>query len=79
MKDDIFEKVAEIILLNNKNLTRDDIKPAATFEELNMDSLDGISLITDLENHYKIILTNEEVSAIKNVGDAVSAIEVRLN
>ncbi len=78
MKEEIFKKVAEVIVANNKLINMEEIRMNSTFEELNMDSLDGITLITELENNYKVILTNEEVGDIKNVSDAVDAIEKKL-
>jgi len=79
MKDEIFKKIAEVISTNNKEIPLEDIHMESSFEQLNMDSLDGITLIADLENHYKIILTNEEVAEIKTVGQAVAAIEKHLS
>jgi acyl carrier protein len=78
MKDEIFMKVAALIIANNKDIHIGEIKMDSSFESLNMDSLDGITLISDLENTYKIILSNEEVAEIRTVGDAVSALEKRL-
>lgn len=77
MKEEIFNKVAELIAANN-HIPVSDIKMDSTFEDLNMDSLDGITLINDLENHYKIILPNEEATNIKTVRDAVDALEKHL-
>jgi len=79
MKDEILRKIAEVISTNNKEIPVEDIQMNSSFEQLNMDSLDGITLIADLENHYKIILSNEEVAEIKTVGQAVEAIEKRLS
>ena len=78
MKEEIFRKVAEIIVANNKLINTEDVRMNSTYEDLNMDSLDGITLITELENTYKVILTNEEVGEIKNISDAVNAIEKKL-
>lgn len=78
MKEEIFKKVSEILVANNKLLKIEEIRMNSTFEDLNMDSLDGITLITELENAYKVILTNEEVGEIKNVSDAVDAIEKKV-
>lgn len=78
MKEEIFKKVAEFIAANNREIPIEDIRMDAAFEELNMDSLDGITLLNDLENNYKIILSNEEVTTIKTVRDAVELLEKHL-
>jgi acyl carrier protein len=78
MKEEIFKEVAALIAANNNEIVVSDITINSSFEELNMDSLDGITLIADLENNYKIILSNEEVAGIKTVRDAVEALEKHL-
>ncbi|MBD0333511.1 MAG: acyl carrier protein [Chitinophagaceae bacterium] len=77
MKEEIFQKVKEFIAGNN-HIPAEEITLDSSFEELNMDSLDGITLINDLENHYKIILTNEEATGIKTVREAVEALDQKL-
>lgn len=77
-REEIFEKAREFIVANNKDLNKDEITMNSSFEELNMDSLDGITIITDLEKQYNIILSNEEVSQIRTVAQAVDIIEKHL-
>jgi acyl carrier protein len=78
MNEEIFRKVAELIATNNKEIHLNEITMDSSFESLNMDSLDGISLISDLENHYHIILSHEEVADITTVRATVLALEKRL-
>lgn len=74
MKEEIYTRVRELIAANN-HIPVEEVTMDSTFEELNMDSLDGITLINDLENHYKIVLSNEEATNIKTVREAVEALE----
>ena len=74
-KEEIFNKAVDFITANNSELSKEQVKMDSTFEELNMDSLDGITIITDLEKQYNIILSNEEVSQIKTVAQAVDIVE----
>jgi acyl carrier protein len=74
-REEIFEKAREFIVANNKELDKDGITMDSTFEELNMDSLDAITIITDLEKQFNIILSNEEVSQIRTLAHAVDVIE----
>ena len=77
-REEIFQKTRDFIVANNKELNKENISMDSTFEELNMDSLDGITIITDLEKQYNIILSNEEVSQIRTVAQAVDIIEKHL-
>ncbi len=70
MKEDIFIKIIELISANN-HIPPETIKIDSSFEDLGMDSLDGLTLINDLENEYNITLPNEEVVNIKTVQQAV--------
>lgn len=74
MKEEIFTKIVELIAANN-HISPDIVTIDSTFEDLDMDSLDGLTLINDLENEYNITLPNEEAVKIKSVRDAVDSLE----
>ena len=74
MQDEIFNKVAELIAANN-HIPIENVTMNSSFESLGMDSLDGLTLINDLENTYDITLANEEAVKVKTVRDAVMALE----
>lgn len=74
MQQEIFEQVAQFISDTN-GIPLENIHMDATFEELNMDSLDGISLIDHLEAYYQISLPNKEVMGIRSVRQAVLSLE----
>ena len=78
-RDEIFEKARDLIVANNKEVNKEEIALNSTFEELNMDSLDLITIITDLEKQYNIILSNEEVSQIRTIRQAVDVIEKHIS
>lgn len=73
MKDEIFNKVVELIASNN-HISPETITIDSSFEDLSMDSLDGLTLINDLENEYNITLPNEEAVKIKTVRQAVDSL-----
>jgi acyl carrier protein len=77
-REEIFNKLTDFILTTNKNLSCDQVTMDASFEDLNIDSLDGISIITDLEKQYSITLSNEEVNHIRSVSQALDVIEKHL-
>lgn len=77
-QEEIFQKVNEIIT-SKKGFQPDTISMDSTFEELDMDSLDSVELISDLEDHYNVSIPNQELLAIKTVREAVVSMEKLLN
>jgi acyl carrier protein len=55
----------------------DQITPGATFEELDIDSLDLVELAQIVEDEYGVVLKGEDMKELKTVGDAVSLIVSR--
>ena len=55
----------------------DDIKLEATFEELDVDSLDLAELSQIIEDEYGVQLKGDDVGKIKTVGDAVDLVVQR--
>jgi acyl carrier protein len=53
-------------------ITRD-----ATFEELDIDSLDLVELAQVVEDEYGVILKGEDMKQLKTVGDAIDMIVER--
>lgn len=72
--DLIFSKVAELIAAN-ANVDPDKITMDSIFADLGMDSLDGLELINDLEDAFKVSIPNEEVLKIKSVRQAVESLQ----
>ena len=73
MKEEIYSKVVELIAANN-HIPPETITIDSSFEDLAMDSLDGLTLINDLENEFNITLSNEEAVKIKTVRQAVDSL-----
>lgn len=70
---DTFETLREIIATKfDKPL--DEITPDATFESLEIDSLDTFDIIFDAEEKFGIKVPNDEVD-IKTVSDVVALLE----
>ena len=56
---------------------REQIKRDATFEALDVDSLDLAELSQIIEDEYGVALKGEDVARIKTVGDAVDLVVSR--
>jgi acyl carrier protein len=52
----------------------DQITREATFEELDIDSLDLVELAQVVEDEYGVILKGEDMKELKTVGDAIDLI-----
>jgi acyl carrier protein len=55
----------------------DQITRAATFEELDIDSLDLVELAQIVEDEYGVVLKGEDMKELKTVGDAIELITSR--
>jgi acyl carrier protein len=55
----------------------DQITREATFEELDIDSLDLVELAQIVEEEYGVELKSEDMKELKSVGDAVDLIVAR--
>ena len=53
------------------------ITPTATFEELDIDSLDLVDLAQIVEDEYGVVLKGDDMKELKTVGDAVDLISSR--
>lgn len=70
----VTEQVVSIIA-SVKHIPRASISLDSAFHELGLDSLDTIILISEMEDHFKIAISNEEARAIVRVRDAVERIQ----
>ena len=53
------------------------ITRAATFEELDVDSLDLVELAQIVEDEYGVVLSGEDMKQLTTVGDAIDVIAAR--
>jgi acyl carrier protein len=74
-----FEGVAEqvvSIIASVKHMPREKISLDSAFGELGLDSLDTVVLLSELEDHFKIAISNDEARSIVRVRDAVERIQL---
>ncbi len=74
MSESVFQKVAAIIA-DQKNISAESITLETTFKELEIDSLEALSLIYDFEDAFNVELPNEEAVTVQTVGDVVESLE----
>ena len=71
---EVADKVKKIIV-DQLNVSPDEIKPDSTFESLGADSLDQTELIMAMEEEFDIEIADDDSQKIAKVQDAIDYIE----
>jgi len=74
MSEVIFNKIATL-LSSKKGINKELISIEQSFEDLGLDSLDAVELISDLEDEFNVTLPNIELQQIKTIRQAVEGIK----
>ena len=74
-KEQIQEKITEALV--ELGADRDEIKPEAEFEALELDSLDLVELAQIVEEEWGVEITAKDMESMKTVGQALDLIEQR--
>lgn len=78
MHDAVQEKVFRLIA-DYADTAPDEITMETTFEELGLDSVDGLSIMSDLEDEFDVSLPSDEVLGMTRIGQAVEAFQTHMN
>jgi len=73
MPDAISEKVLGI-LASVKRIPREKISLDSLLQDLGLDSLDTIVLLSELEDQFKIAISDDDARAIRSVRDIVEGV-----
>ena len=71
--EDLTDRVRGIIAAA-QHLPQDKIRADSTFEELGIDSLDGINILFAVENEFNINIPDDAAQNIRSVRDVVDGI-----
>jgi acyl carrier protein len=74
MSDDVMSRVIRVIA-ETQRVPLDTIKPESTFEELKIDSLDGINIVFAIENEFNINVPDEAAKSLRSVRDVAEGVE----
>jgi len=62
-------------LADTQKLPLEQITPDATFEQLNIDSLDGINILFALENEFDINIPDESARLVRDVRQLAAGVQ----
>ena len=74
MSDELMKRVIQVIA-DTQHIPADTILPDSSFEQLKIDSLDGINILFALENEFNINIPDEAAQTIRSVREMVDGIE----
>ena len=73
--------VTEIVydhILNNQAVVVDAVDASMSLDKLNIDSWKKISLAMDLEEHFEIDVSDQQIEAFVTVADIIDLIQMKL-
>ena len=71
--DDLAQHVIRVIA-QTQRIPADSITLNSTFEELKIDSLDGINIVFAIENEFSINIPDDAVRTLKSVSETVAGV-----
>ncbi len=76
MNTEIITKIKSYLVeVSEKEITADDITLESTLTgDLDLDSLQSVSMVLDLEDFYSITIDEDEIMTLKTIGDVVNLI-----
>lgn len=78
MSDDVMSRVIRVIA-ETQRVPLETVKAESTFEELKIDSLDGINIIFAIENEFNINVPDDAAKSLRSVQDVAEGVENLLN
>lgn len=77
MPDELTQDVIAVIA-REQRIPAESISPEATFEELKIDSLDGVNIVFALEEKYNLTIPDEVAREMKSIRQVVEALRHQL-
>jgi acyl carrier protein len=74
MPDDVISRVIRVIA-ETQRIPIETVTPESTFEELKIDSLDGINIVFAIENEFNINVPDEAAKSLRSVRDVADGVE----
>lgn len=78
MSDELTQRVLKTIA-SAQRIPVEKVKIDSTFEELGIDSMDGVNILFALENEFNITIPDEAAKQIRSIKEMVDGVEKLLN
>ena len=62
-------------IAETQRIPAESIRPESTFEELKIDSLDGINIVFAIENEFDVNVPDDAAKSIRSVADMAAGVE----
>ncbi len=74
MSDELIQRVRNVIA-NTQRIPVEKITIDSTFQELGIDSMDGVNILFALENEFNITIPDEAAKQIRDVRQMIEGVE----
>jgi acyl carrier protein len=78
MSDELIQRVLKTIA-SAQRIPVEKVKIDSTFEELGIDSMDGVNILFALENEFNITIPDEAAKQIRSIREMVDGVDKLLN
>ena len=72
--DSLTERVLRTIA-DTQKISHDRVKIDSSFEELGIDSMDGVNILFALENEFNITIPDEQAKSIRSIREMVEGVQ----
>ena len=69
------EETVTSIIRKEKEIPPESLQPSTLLAEAGIDSLDALTILFAIEEHFKITISDEQSRAIRTFGDMIDTIE----
>lgn len=76
--EDVTARVIRVIA-ETQRIPRESVTAGSTFEELKIDSLDGINIVFAIENEFNVNVPDDAAKSLRTVQDVVAGVEKLLS
>jgi acyl carrier protein len=73
MPDDLTARVIRVIAAT-QHIPAEKITPESTFQELGIDSMDGINILFALENEFDINIPDDAAKEVRTIQDLIAGV-----
>lgn len=74
MSDELIQRVLTVIA-NVKRIPRESVTIDRSFEELGIDSMDGVEILFALENEFDITIPDEQAKSIRGIREMAEGVD----